>query len=314
MWVLFFCLFFCTLNAERSTFSQMAAKQLISLNNKDLDKNWQLPEYFGHIKVISSKDSPRYAVFIEKMKEVGLTEEQIELSPCISGSALDKSLWSRVPPRIVEDDLKKQGVAGCFYAHYIAIKDTYERYKRAIEHYTALQNEANPSLLKLYLAQAQIDKYSSVLIMEDNNAFGLLLGDGVPTLEGKGRKFRETIAQVPGDWDLFYFVILHGEWGTPRAEFIEGRPDILKAKFGLLTKCFAVNASAYETVVRQFETYLFSPPEQELLPSDFMYALLHEKLHAYIAREPLAYRYNCPSLVGNSDHYEEKHFQPWPHW
>lgn len=303
-WLLFF-FFRCFLFGS---IAETAQKQLETLSPEELDRDWQLSSFFGHVKVISSKDSPRYPILLLHLQEVGLSESQFELSSSVTH--VSEAFWSRVPCWASQNHPIKQGIAGCSLAHYQLIKDTRDKYQQALQDLAKAPPEERQFL------QAQVDRYSSVLIIEDNTAFGCLLNQ-IPCLEGMGTKLRRTLAQLPEDWDMFYFICLHGDFGLPLAEQIPDCPRLLKATFGLVNKCFAIKASAYERVVQAYKSYIFpSTMNTELPPADHITARLHTQLNAYIAREPLAYRFACPSLVGSSPgiNVAENHWQPWPLW
>lgn len=288
-----------------ASIAEIAEEQLYTLSPEELDQDWQLLSFFGHIKVIGKKDSPRYPFLILHMREVGLSEGDFELSPPISNAP--KYIWSKVPGRICQDPQAMQGIAGCVLAHYELIQDTHKRYQKALKNF----HRATPK--ELTATKAEVDRYSSVLIIEDNNAFGQLI-EGVPYLESVGVKLRQTLSELPEDWDMFYLLCMHSEFGGPLAKQIPGCPRLLRATFGLTTKCFAVKCSAYEKLLQAYKKSLFH--DAELLPADHIVASLHTSLNVYIAREPLAYRFACPSLVGSAPgiNVAENHWQPWPFW
>jgi hypothetical protein len=317
-----------------------ALEELQELTPFELDSDWHLDRFFGHIKIISSKDSPRFPLLLEKMQEVGLNQEQFELSPTIAGDTLPESLWQRVPAWASEDPIVKQKIAGCTMAHYYLIKNTRDRYQEAFKNYRRLQSEPEAPLSDLEAAKNEVAKYSSVLIMEDNNAFGSLK-NGAPTLEGMGKLFRETLKELPADWDMFYFICMHGDYDLPLAKEVPETSLLLKASYGVVTKCFAVKASSYDSLVALFEAHIFpelnsevaywtgtklstmvvtptSISKVEIGPSDHMVALLHKNLNVYIAKEPLSYRFASTSLAGSPSPgsgiiFADHNWQPKPH-
>lgn len=303
---------------------KLATQQLQELSRDELDRDWHLSEFFGHIKIIGSKDSSRYPQLLEKLGEVGLTEEQFEFSPEVDGTSLDESLWSRVSWRHKLPEAK-QGVAGCVMAHYCLLKETRDKYHEALQAYEALQKQPLPSEDELIVAKKQVEKYSSVLIMEDNCAFGVLQY-GISVLDGKGTKFREALKQLPEDWDMFYFICMHKDFGLPPAQEVDESPLLLKAVFGLSHKCFAVKASIYDQLIEQYEFYIYpekffrpgTNPElisqHELPPADHITARMHKRVNAYVMKESLAYRVASPSMV-NSDSptLSEQHWQCHPY-
>lgn len=293
-----------TLTAPKVSISTLAAEELKTKTPEALDKDWNLGTYFGHIKIIGNKASPRYSQLKDEMKKIGLTEEKFELVPGVRGADLSESLWKRVPDW--NEDMKtvrnKQGVSGCTVAHYNLIKDTNTKYKNAVTNLKQLQSE-NAGIEKQNEAQKEIEKYSSVLVMEDNNAFGLLQKDGSPVLKGLGTTFRKTMQELPENWDMFYFICMHGQWG--KAETVPNAPHLLKATYGCVSKCFAINHTAYDQLEKKYHDAIHG--NGEFLPVDHLLGSLHKETNTYIAKIPLAYRFASQSMVST----ENKGNPPW---
>lgn len=275
---------------------KVARHHLETMDAEELDADWRLKDFFGHIKVISNKDSARYPQIVEEMAKVGISEDDFELSPTVKGADLPESLWSRIPDWVGEGDHRKKGHAGCLVAHYLLIKDTALKFEKARADYYRLSLQDPPATEEqLKAAQKLVKKYSSVLVIEDSNGFGLL-EDGTPQLNGLGTVFRETMSQMPNNWDMFYFICMHGEWGP--AKVLPKKPLLLKSTYGCVTKCFAINHTAYEAIVRTLESRMFDQ-SVPLPPVDHMLAELHKKTETYISKIPLAYRLNSVSLIQN---------------
>lgn len=293
--------------APHEAISTLAIEELNTKSPEELDKDWNLGVYFGHIKVIGDKNSPRYPQVKEEMEKVGLTEDKFEIAPCVKGTDLPESVWKRVPNWFGHNNMhleqNKKGVAGCTLSHYNLIKDTNEKYKKAIQDLEMLQAR-NSDEDEIKKAEEEVKKYSSVLIIEDNNAFGQLQNDGSPSLKGMGTTFRESIKELPENWDMFYFISMHGPWGF--AKDVPNAPHLLEAVYGCVTKCFAVNHTAYDLLEKQFEKTCTN----SIIPSDHVVAGLHRKIHAFISRTPLSYRFASKSLVTNGG--GGWHWQPTP--
>lgn len=258
--------------------SHQATKELAELDDAYMDSHWNLLQYFGHIKVLSTDTkAKRFERFAEEMEKIGNDDYEVVLGP--QGETLDPALWSRMvnwDRQLSADDLKKrhQGQTGCYMAHYMAIKGTVDAYKNAQKELANLTPEEQ---------SAKIKRLSSVLIIEDNNGFGRVTGPHSATLQGMGRQFRLAMQDLPENWDMFYFMAM-----LDAKKFTD---NLAQLKYGLVTKCYAINASIYDRIIEAFDI-------QELKPVDHVIASLHATSNSYVATPPLTYRFASKSLVG----------------
>ncbi len=292
--------------AEPSGPQKIAAQQLEKMSPEELDRDWKLGEFFGHIKVIGKKGSERDKVQVEQFKKIGLKESDYEYAPTVDGKTLDPSLVARVPDWAAKTDDIRKGVAGCAMAHYQLIKSTKESYDKAVAELTRVKSE-KPSAEALAKAEAAVKKYSSVLIMEDNCAFGYLDGQRV-SQKGVGKDFREVVKHMPEDWDMFYMITMHGPWGP--AIPLKDNPWVSKSNYGVVMKCFAVNQTAYGKIVEAFEKQIHG--KGDFVPCDHTTGALHKELNVYMAQKSLAYRYASKSFVGGGAETGSDHWQPHP--
>ncbi len=296
---------------EETLFGSIANQHLSTMDAATLDRDWKLNEFFGHIKVLGGKTSSRYGQLVEEMQKIGLSEDDFIAVPGVEGADLPKKLWSKVPDWAAKSERGKQGVAGCTIAHYNLILDTKTKYDEALNNYNALILRDLVTIEELTFAQQEVKKYSSVLILENNAAFGSLQ-NGNPELKGVGTQFRQTIKQLPNDWDMFYFMCLHGDWGS--AKQVEGAPRLLRATYGVVNKCFAINHTAYDAVVKTYEAAIKKSNSGSSVfePCDHLVAQLHKNINAYIAKDPLAYRFASNSMVSDGGDFQDD-WQPLPH-
>lgn len=291
-----------------SSISSVAQQDLSQLSEHELDTDWNLGSYFGEIKVITGNPgSDRFKRCRQELAGVGLSEEDYTVFPGVNGSTLPPSIWQRADNWDNNDtDKQKQGRMGCFMAHYNAIKDSADRLKMARERLETLSSlpYANPELIQQ--AQADVVKYSSVLIIEDNNGFGRVTGDHEATLEGVGKKMRNTLKELPDNWDMFYFMTMADDW-TPSFQV---SPNLLRLNYGVLTKCYAVNAKMYPVILEHFEQLLQS--NEKIHPVDHILAKLHHNYRCYAPKnEALTYRFGSASEVQNiGQTVEIKNWQP----
>lgn len=95
---------------------------------------------------------------------------------------------------------QRQGEAGCYLSHLKVIKLAKKRFDKANyklqEAILAGDNEA------MQAACTQARKYSSVMILEDDNGFGIVAKNKKKaTLNKVGKLFRKAMAELPQDWD-----------------------------------------------------------------------------------------------------------------
>lgn len=295
--------------------SQIAAEELKIRDDAWLDSNWSLPKYFGHIKVITmDQNGERYKLFQEEIRKIGLSESEFEVVQGIDGKTLPLSLWNRMessdirkgecPPEHLER--RKQGQMGCYMAHYQAIKATAAMYEKAKAAFETLQSRPDTSPEALAAASEALKKYSSVLIMEDNNGFGKVTGPRSAELSTYGKKFREVMKDLPETWDMFYFKSMK----LPQNAIEQITPRLAKMSYGVVTKCYAIHAPMYVKVVKVLEEALAG--DQKIHPVDNVIATLHPSTRCYVATPPLTYRMASESLVfGGKKGAKPEDFKHW---
>lgn len=282
--------------ARSSEIADLALRDLQQMGEEEMDRNWNLSHYFGHIKLITSNPaSERFKRCRQELQQIGLEEADYRVVPGVNGAQLDPAIWQRADNWDAEDsEQDKKGRMGCFMAHYQAIKESAESLKEAQEHLELLlqQEYADPDALKE--AERQINKYSSVLIIEDNTGFGLVTNDREATLKGSGKRLRETLRGLPPDWDMFYFMTMADNWGPS----VEVSPELVRLRYGVLTKCYAVHAKMYPAILDLFESLIFS--DQKIYPVDHVLAVLQKNYKCYApSQEALTYRFGSLSEVQN---------------
>lgn len=285
--------------------ASLAAQDISQMSQQELDEDWKLGSYFGEIKVITgNKEGERFKRCRQELASIGLKENDYTVFPGVNGADLDPAIWKRAYNWNPRDTIKeKQGRMGCFMAHYNAIKDSADRLKNARDNLEKLKKEPGVSRELIENAQAEIKKYSSVLIIEDNNGFGKVTGDHTATLEGSGKRMREILQELPDDWDMFYFIVMADDWGPS----VVVSQNLLKLKYGVVTKCYAVNAKMYSTILKQFDNVL--EKEKTIYPVDHVLASLQKSHKCYAPKyESIAYRFGSVSEVQQT--IEIKNWQP----
>ncbi len=281
---------------------EMAKDDLASKTVQELDSNWELQKYFGHIKVISLNPlSERFQNCQNELAKVGLNPWDYEVFPGVDGSTLPTSLLLRVHDFRLLSLPDKQGRAGCIMAHYNAIKESAEKYEQAQENLKRLLQE-NGSAEEVEQAQTELKKYETGLFMEDNNAFGRLKGQ-IPDLTEEGVRFRKILSELPDDWDMFYFMTLpmrvpsvSSLFSKPQDPVMPFSTHLRQLNYGVVLKCYAVHAKAYRWILEHFEKYL-SSLYRPVPPADHIVAELHSTMKCFAPAQALSYRYSSKSAV-----------------
>jgi len=274
--------------------ASQATLDLSTLDSATLDNNWNLPKYFGQIKVISlDTKAERFQRFRQEMEKIGMSHSEYDIVPGVDGSTLDHSIWSRMvdwDKQLSPEDkkLRYQGQAGCFMAHYNAIKEAVDAYKDAQKTLDDLKRDPHTVAETLDTVVGKVKRLSSVLIIEDNNGFGRVTGDDSADLAGVGRQFRLAMQSLPHEWDMFYFMSM---WDAKKIS-----DNLAKLDYGIITKCYAINARMYDRVIEALE--VITTAGKEIKPVDHALASLHKSSNCYVSLPPLTYRFVSKSFVG----------------
>jgi GR25 family glycosyltransferase involved in LPS biosynthesis len=299
---------------ERKNFSQ-----------EEMDKNWNLNEYFGHIYVINLDDRPDAKDPTKFQKRLNRVKEDLEkiggcsferLSATYGAYDLDKSVWNRVDDNSFglqgeELDRSHMGQAGCFMSHYRVIKDANNKYIEGQKELEEAQNQLKEAKSDQQIQQAQenikkanhkVKMYSSILILEDDNGFGFVRKNkGAPAtveMDGAGVEFRKVMEDLPEDWDMLYLVTV--ECGKNGKKWMEAKSrdhseHLKRLKYGLLTNAIAINNKAYPILMESLSK--IDDSNSTFRPVDHQYALLHKKIKAFTPVVPLAYQQAGDSCI-----------------
>lgn len=120
--------------------------------------SWNVAAYFPNIQVLTmDRHSERFMRCAEELQAIGLGPDKYEVVQGVDGKKLPEMLWRRMA---ADDQKQAQGRMGCFMTHYRVIKQAWARYELA-------KRKGN---------WREIRKYRTVLIIEDNCAFGKVTG------------------------------------------------------------------------------------------------------------------------------------------
>lgn len=277
----------------------LAQKDLAAMGDDQMDSDWGLNRYFGNIQIINlDHQKDKYKECTDNLRQVGLKEGDYERFSAILGKDLDKEIWNRCKSKLYPDQLDKlhQNQAGCYMSHYTVIKQAKANYDKAMLRLEKAEEALNkakksgsvlPELTKeVEEAKAQVHKYSSTLILEDDNKFGRLNSDETTfTYKKVGRVFREAMLHLPNDWDMVYFSAFefpHGEGANPFIPNIRMKQLI----YAYDLNAYAVSAKFYDKALE-----ILKKIEQPGVPYeavDVEYALVMKDHQIYASTPPLA--------------------------
>lgn len=280
-----------------------AAQQLHSLSYAEMDGDWMLGEYFGSIYVINlPKATDRLEKVKESLEQVGAKE--FEIFQAIDGRQdVSEVLWKKMDSNWARHDLsteegraafdrQRKGETGCYLSHLGVIKKVKELYDQARLELARLQHQGG-SLDDLEDALQKLKKNSSVLILEDDNGFGIVSEDRqIASLHGVGRLFRKAMLELPLNWDILYLMA----WSKKDPESFS--PHLTKLTYAILMNAYAVNASCYEFVIAHLEK-IYDDDVLSIPPVDGAVARLHTALNCYAITPSIAYqREGTSSIIG----------------
>lgn len=305
---------------------RIATEQLQTRTPDELDRDWSMKDFAGHIYVINLDDRPdpnkggaigdthkkRFKQVTENLKAIGIEETQFERLPATYGKYdLDKSYWDRMIDYSLYFDKAKQLKAhqaqtGLLMSHYRALKDASTRYNEAKTEFEAAKTSfknakddgaKTEAKKQLEAAAAKVKEYSRVLVLEDDNGFGLVSKKDRKTpaeasLKGAGTKFRQAMQELPDDWDMLYLMAIECErgsalWFNPMNKYTE---HLDRLNYGTCTNAvmFNVSSKGFERILKSLEE--IQNPKKKLKPTDHLYATLHNRVKAFVPYPPLAYQ------------------------
>ncbi len=322
---------------------KVAKKELKEMSHEKQNEDWHLLKYVGHAKLINlERDKKRLEEAREHFSKIGLSLQDVERFAAVIGNELPRETWDRFPnpPNYPLDTQEKIKVidkwhaaqAGCYLSHYHAIKKAKENHELAKANYRSMQiqlielkksadntnckSKEQIHLLKKNLedAQERIKKFSSVLIMEDDNRFGQLIDkkEKKATLEKVGVIFRQIMQELPQDFDMLFFSSITSKkekWGDmkgiPGAKQTRKRlkqinnKRIAKLDYGYGANAYLVHSRFYDTILNKLSK--IDIVNHPLKAVDVEIAELMENSNTYLAIPPIAYQGGYMSNLSSQD-------------
>lgn len=307
---------------------RIAETALSQMSDQDMDVQWQLDKMFGSVRIINlTKDRQRLENVKQQLADIGLKEGQYSRFPGVLGSKLPSTTWERMQSNYKKIDTttaegkrkldqQHMGQTGCYMSHYTLIKETAEKYEQARKTLIDLLNTPSTNADQIEAAREQVRKYSSVLIVEDDNSFGRILPQDAEekerrnavysttlTREGTGRIFYEAMRDLPEDWDMLYFMALPYTESTPTKS-----PHLLKLTHADCLNAYAVSARMYPRILNQLKR--IEDPSQPFMPIDNELGELHGQTHSFVISPALAAQ-GAGSVINEVDDHQEKKRRYW---
>lgn len=289
-----------------------ALEQLRSMSDLELDKNLKLQDFFGSIYVINLPHAKaRLERMTRELQQVGI--ENFTVWRAVNGRnshEVPEALWRKMSLNwrvldlsTVEGeerlDRQFQGETGCYLSHYRLLQHVKTQYDMAREKLLMAKDEAAKEL-----AERELKKYSTVLILEDDNGFGLVSKDHKSvTMQGVGRILREALASLPEDWDMLYFMAQSISPAQMRS------PHLKQLNFGMLMNAYAVNHQMYDDLIKHLSS-IDDPEVVELAPIDNAVGALHATHRCYAIFPSIAYQHDGQSQIIDQETKGPRQVQP----
>lgn len=280
-----------------------ATRHLHALSLEEMDADWMLGEFFGSIYVINlPQATDRLEKFQKALLQIGV--RKFHIFPAIDGRKdIEECLWKKMVHNWARFDLsteegrqafdrQRQAETGCYLSHLGVIKKVKVRFQQAQHDLAHLQIYGGSSK-DLEDTLQRLKENSSVLILEDDNSFGIVGADKrSASLAGIGRVFRHAMQELPLHWDMLYFMAM----SKKPTETLS--PNLVKLSRAILMNAYAVNHTLYDAIIRHLEK-IYDPSILSVAPVDGEIGDLHAQHRCYAITPSIAYqREGTSSIIG----------------
>ncbi|MCE5318696.1 MAG: hypothetical protein LLG04_15195, partial [Parachlamydia sp.] len=164
-----------------------------------------------------------------------------------------------------------------------------ENFKKACKELQEANEKNDTAGIQACAARAR--KYSSVLIMEDDNGFGFVNRQNykTATTAGLGRLLREAMTELPEDWDMLYFMV-QSHQSLPYTHHLR------QLTWGTLMNAYVVSYRMYDAIIDHLKR-IEDPKVTELKPVDVEVAMLHQGHQCYAIKPAIAYQCEGTSQI-----------------
>ncbi len=274
----------------------VSSKHLAEMSPEELDKDWKLDEFFGSVYVINLPQAQqRLQAITANLHSVGMKTFQVfravdgrkELEPTIWRKFWKN--WQLLPLNTPEGraafDNQRKGEAGCFMSRYRLISMVKKQFDEAMQQLKEARDNGDKK--KAALAAKTARQYSSVLILEDDNGFGIVKSNDSISQAVCGFILRQALQELPNDWDMLYFTLLTRDPIHPFSSHL----CLITQTYG--THAYAVNYKMYGALVK-FLRRIEHPAVRRLLALDKELAGVYPGHRIFALVPSLAYQ--CKGL------------------
>lgn len=297
--------------------SEIAQFHLSTMSDDEMDQDWKLNDFFGTVAVINL---PQADLRREKVtRELEAIHCKFELFQGVDGRKdVDFEIWSKfygkrgsdldlstVEGKLASDKIN-QGRAGCYLSHYTLIKKVKESFDRAMLNYEFAQNSQDAEAIKH--AEAELKKYSRVLILEDDAGFGDVVvneDNTEATKKDVGKRLRLAMKELPENWEMLYLMV------QAKEEPEEISPHLCRIKSSVFLVGYALNYTMYQPIIdllKQVE----DPLLEKTRAIDVLLGASQHKHHVYALKKSVIYHEAGPSQIALTTRPVITQPNPWP--
>ena len=279
---------------------ELAARDLATMTEDELDTHWKLNEFFGSIYVINLPQAKeRLSSITDALKAIGVHDFKI-LEATDGRKEVPENIWKKMYRNWAKIDVstiggqerldsQHQAETGCYISHLKILQEVNKKFKQALldlkKAYSSNDHE------KIQRAIIQIKENCSVLILEDDTGFGIVDESRLTsTLKKTGIIFRKAMQECPKDWEMLYLM------GWAKEPSIRISPRIKQLVRGSNANGYAVSYRMYDILCKHLEK-IDDAKETKVNPVDDEIGLLHRTHRCYGIDPSIAYQREGTSSI-----------------
>ncbi|MBA3603186.1 MAG: glycosyltransferase family 25 protein [Parachlamydiaceae bacterium] len=280
-----------------NSIAEMAQNNLTHYSKAELETDWRLNDYFPLIYIINLPQAEkRLKRSLQEFYSIGT--KTIHVFPAIDGSKdVPTSTWKKFHSRLHDIDSScpeqfdrlHQRQAGCYMSHYKLVQKVNEAFEGALKQLKVA--EISKDLNAIREANQTVQKYSKVLICEDDIGFGYLnTADYTIFKKRVGESFTKALTKLPSNWDILYFIVNP----TNPTKKISHRIRKINTSW-----CFCAYA-LHHTMYKPFLEHLKKIEESDVvkvLPVDSEISEIQHLHHVYAISPSIVYSFGGESQI-----------------
>lgn len=283
---------------------EIAKDHLAHMSPEELDADWKLNEFFGTIAIINlPKDTSRLSRTLEELHHIGV--HNYDIFPAIDGrKEVSPDIWKKMVdnPRVTFDihtpdgklalDRLQQGVAGCYMSHYRLIQYMKASFDLALQQLEIANINRDPQAINQ--AKDLVRKFSTVLILEDDNGFGIVNANGLTcSKEGTGLLLRKALMELPDNWDMFYLMCAAHEKTKATSSHLR------RLRRSVYQNAYVINHTMYEPLIQALKQ-IEDPLVTSIKPVDKAISAIHHHYKVFAIYPSIAFQYNGISNIDST--------------